>query len=443
MSTLTMPAPQQHTGFHREFAWQETRSSEPVHQSRNNMKKIALPSIRQAFPELQLRVQHDGAARTPSSTTSPVAGPAGTMTPPEYVHSPNCSSKRRRLSFEDDREGERASQVPRLYTNPGAPMVMHQSPPSRSIPRPAQESWPSPSRTSPYLPSGALPSMQTPAPMEVRERIEARPTLPSLPRMEFDRNPAPMHRVRSQSGDEYMPESMRPRVSHPSGPSMEAPAPVYRAPNYSYGGYHPSRVQSMSVGSIHPFDRAPFSAAAAYGHHFQDSFMRMGDYGMGMGGDNKQRKRRGNLPKETTDKLRAWFVAHLHHPYPTEDEKQSLMRQTGLQMSKFTSSTELGFRRLGTNIFSSSSDQISNWFINARRRQLPTMINNARAESDAMSGRGGDGKVLPSTERADYDHSAKRNSVPLSEGEASNFDDVELDGMTRRRGSSHFKRGSI
>jgi hypothetical protein len=55
---------------------------------------------------------------------------------------------------------------------------------------------------------------------------------------------------------------------------------------------------------------------------------------MGEGGnDSKQRKRRGNLPKETTDKLRAWFVAHLQHPYPTEDEKQELMRQTGLQMS--------------------------------------------------------------------------------------------------------------
>lgn len=61
--------------------------------------------------------------------------------------------------------------------------------------------------------------------------------------------------------------------------------------------------------------------------------MRIGELGMGLGGDNKQRKRRGNLPKETTDKLRAWFVAHLHHPYPTEDEKQDLMRQTGLQMS--------------------------------------------------------------------------------------------------------------
>jgi hypothetical protein len=94
----------------------------------------------------------------------------------------------------------------------------------------------------------------------------------------------------------------------------------------------------------------------------------------------KHRKRRGNLPKETTDKLRAWFVAHLHHPYPTEDEKQELMRQTKLQMSKST----LSISFLET-ISNDSKDQISNWFINARRRQLPAMINNARVESDARS----------------------------------------------------------
>ncbi|KAI1003929.1 hypothetical protein K3495_g4280 [Podosphaera aphanis] len=76
--------------------------------------------------------------------------------------------------------------------------------------------------------------------------------------------------------------------------------------------------------------------------------------------ETKPRKRRGNLPKETTDKLRAWFVSHLAHPYPTEDEKQQLMDETGLQMN-----------------------QISNWYINARRRQLPTMAANARAEAEA------------------------------------------------------------
>lgn len=53
-----------------------------------------------------------------------------------------------------------------------------------------------------------------------------------------------------------------------------------------------------------------------------------------MGGDSKQRKRRGNLPKETTDTLRAWFREHLVHPYPSEEEKQRMMKVTGLQMSE-------------------------------------------------------------------------------------------------------------
>jgi hypothetical protein len=42
------------------------------------------------------------------------------------------------------------------------------------------------------------------------------------------------------------------------------------------------------------------------------------------------KRRRGNLPKQVTDLLRSWLNDHLHHPYPTEDEKQMLMQQTGL-----------------------------------------------------------------------------------------------------------------
>jgi hypothetical protein len=65
------------------------------------------------------------------------------------------------------------------------------------------------------------------------------------------------------------------------------------------------------------------------------------------------------------------------------------------------------------------------------------MINNARAESDAASGRAADGKaVLPSTERAE-DDGYKRASIPLSDRGASPYDD--FDGIKRR----DTERGSI
>ncbi|OJJ40719.1 hypothetical protein ASPWEDRAFT_166783 [Aspergillus wentii DTO 134E9] len=71
--------------------------------------------------------------------------------------------------------------------------------------------------------------------------------------------------------------------------------------------------------------------------------------------DPKNKRRRGNLPKPVTDILRAWFHDHLDHPYPSEEDKQMFMTRTGLSIS-----------------------QISNWFINARRRQLPALRNQMR-----------------------------------------------------------------
>ncbi|PLB54846.1 homeobox transcription factor [Aspergillus steynii IBT 23096] len=71
--------------------------------------------------------------------------------------------------------------------------------------------------------------------------------------------------------------------------------------------------------------------------------------------DSRNKRRRGNLPKPVTDILRAWFHEHLDHPYPSEEDKQMFMTRTGLTIS-----------------------QISNWFINARRRQLPALRNQMR-----------------------------------------------------------------
>ncbi|CEP15433.1 hypothetical protein [Parasitella parasitica] len=68
---------------------------------------------------------------------------------------------------------------------------------------------------------------------------------------------------------------------------------------------------------------------------------------------NNGRRRRGNLPKSVTAILKQWLIDHSRHPYPTEEEKRSLRLKTELTLN-----------------------QISNWFINARRRILPLIISN-------------------------------------------------------------------
>lgn len=62
---------------------------------------------------------------------------------------------------------------------------------------------------------------------------------------------------------------------------------------------------------------------------------------------NSKRKTRNNLPKETTFILLKWLHDHLNHPYPNSFEKNQLMMSTGL-----------------------NQQQLSNWFINARRRKM-------------------------------------------------------------------------
>ncbi|KAI1609942.1 homeobox KN domain-containing protein [Exophiala viscosa] len=71
---------------------------------------------------------------------------------------------------------------------------------------------------------------------------------------------------------------------------------------------------------------------------------------MGYPSHGNGRRRRGNLPKPITDILRLWLQEHLDHPYPSDEQKQIFIQRTGLTIS-----------------------QISNWFINARRRQLPAL----------------------------------------------------------------------
>mmetsp|Transcript_8240 Transcript_8240/g.16688 ORF Transcript_8240/g.16688 Transcript_8240/m.16688 type:complete len:90 (-) Transcript_8240:1954-2223(-) len=57
------------------------------------------------------------------------------------------------------------------------------------------------------------------------------------------------------------------------------------------------------------------------------------------------KRTKGNLGKEATTIFKRWFDEHQNHPYPTDQEKHELARQTGTTLQ-----------------------QITNWFINHRKR---------------------------------------------------------------------------
>ena len=65
----------------------------------------------------------------------------------------------------------------------------------------------------------------------------------------------------------------------------------------------------------------------------------------------KSKKSRGNLPREAVDYLMTWLYENRFRAYPCEETKKRMARHTGLTLQ-----------------------QVNNWYINARRRILPSLI---------------------------------------------------------------------
>ena len=101
------------------------------------------------------------------------------------------------------------------------------------------------------------------------------------------------------------------------------PLPIYRAT--------PRTTLSSLVIRSPPPGNACYPAPPA--HRYQNGYHAMQFEAEDIG-NSGPRRRRGNLPRDTTDLLKSWFSDHLAHPYPTEDEKQMLCRRTGLAMTQ-------------------------------------------------------------------------------------------------------------
>ncbi|KAI1816752.1 hypothetical protein GGS20DRAFT_536065 [Poronia punctata] len=332
-----------------------------------------LPPIREWFSDLFERQNALLAGRVPelhSRLGSPTKTkkPVDAVSSPEYTHSDYQSShKQRRLEGQSSPRGSR--QIPRALGETTSALY-----PER---REREHDYPSRPGS-----AHARPSV---------EGLTSNNLFAGSPAS--NRNLWSFHPGHTMEGDS--PPSGY-RANRPERADI-APNTPYHAPGGRYNRYRP-RADHVN-GNTHLF------MATHYAHHNTPYYVN--GFGTGADQDDKPRRRRGNLPKEATQALHGWFRAHIKHPYPTEEQKKDLARLTNLNLN-----------------------QISNWFINARRRQLPNMIKDARTEKAATQSQGGDGRPRSPTERAGYDNEAGFSS----DDGGYDFDEASSNGSGRDTG---------
>lgn len=129
--------------------------------------------------------------------------------------------------------------------------------------------------------------------------------------------------------DNYALGADRPAYFDPSSRQGYAyPPPSRPTPQADYARYAPSPY-GYRAGAPYPSPYGPGDyLPSPTGSHQPTSPT------VAMDADNRNRKRRGNLPRQITDIFRAWFYEHLDHPYPTEEDKQIFAERTGLTMAQ-------------------------------------------------------------------------------------------------------------
>jgi hypothetical protein len=130
--------------------------------------------------------------------------------------------------------------------------------------------------------------------------------------------------------------------AHYSHPQAHPPQPQIayeaRRPSYYQEPLPPTQTYPYENHRDSYYARASFagpSTHAGYEHGYpQAQYDVRFQQHVGLDHNAFNRKRRGNLPKEATNYLKAWFARNRQSPYPTEDQKIEMCRDTGLSLNQ-------------------------------------------------------------------------------------------------------------
>ncbi|CCE82413.1 Piso0_002138 [Millerozyma farinosa CBS 7064] len=148
--------------------------------------------------------------------------------------------------------------------------------------------------------------------------------------------------------------SSMPPISHVAGSTRSSPSSLRPVMDNTSASPMPSNV-AVASGHEVPISIAPGVMVRPSANSNDGSAVNNGAHG------SNKRKTRNNLPKETTYILIKWLNEHISHPYPNSFEKNQLMMSTGL-----------------------NQQQLSNWFINARRRKIKMLKERQQQQQDKL-----------------------------------------------------------
>lgn len=167
-------------------------------------------------------------------------------------------------------------------------------------------------------------------------------------------HPISLQSYKYYSPQYYLPHHHQPPIQHHHQPQplqqpLQPLQPQQHQPPQQAQPQQQPLTKSLAIPNYHYNYQPAVSSSPTSSYSSNQSSPKLKSASPVLSQPNKK-KTRNNLPKETTYILLKWLNQHLNHPYPNSFEKNQLMLSTGL-----------------------NQQQLSNWFINARRRKIKVL----------------------------------------------------------------------